>query len=168
MYECAETMAMRPSLRLALLLVVVLSAGCLGGPIGATGNETATTAPTTTCSETGVTPAPYPELPTNVTNESAREFSAAYERANLYDDILPRYSPNHVNLHVEVLSQESLDDGWRLTTRLEARHGGCGYSAMEDERAAYFINETAAYRSSDPAVDPRQSGVRIVNGTRSQ
>lgn len=162
----------RPALHLAVAACLVL-AGCSTGvpTTDSTSTPSETTTPTETtrsCPEVDYDQRTLPDLPQNVTAETAVEFAAAYENATVWNE-----------------NAEKADNSLRASTRGEVVNetdtgfvvyvsGGGSYVACHGEARAvadmrlhvnYFVNETTAVRLVQPdnkTDDPRENGGVVV------
>jgi len=162
----------RAALPLAVVACVLL-AGCpAGGPsadTAATLDEPTTTAETTrACVETAYDRKSVPDVPANVSAESAAEFAAAYENATVWNEIAADADNSlRVNTRAEVVNET--DTGFVVYVS-----GGGSYVACHGEARAvadmwlhvnYFVNETTVVRLEQPenkTDDPRVNGGQVV------
>ncbi len=150
---------MRQYRSLAVLLVLVLG-GCLSaGGAGTADGHTPTE-----------TPRPLPDRPDSLTNESAKEFVVAYERAHAWNAIR---NPNTTDLTLNAVTTRVNEsgDGYRVHVEMGLSHYqrvdggktvGDGYYT-----AVYFVNDSALLRAQAggevrPGPDPRNGTVLEV------
>lgn len=122
------------------------------------------------CPDGEVTPIPYPDRPTTLTNESVHRFVADLERAYVYDRESESGTVVSISMDPEPDEVTKVDDGWAVrietgfskeTCQDGARAVGDGYYTVR-----YFLNESHIYRAQDggagSAPDPREQGTRIT------
>lgn len=130
--------------RTSLLVVIVLAAGCVGGP----------SAGETTC-------AAYPVEPSNVTADSAERFVEGFERAHIRDRLEDDGSVDPSDPAFRITPTR---DGYVLRSEysVAVRSGG----SVGDHRvtATYFVNDSTVLRVGVRGV-PERTLDPIANGT---
>ena len=133
------------------LVVLTISAGCLGGAVlgGSSGDD----APS------------YPETPSELTNESVAEYARQYERTATYREV--KKLDNRVNLTCNATVEDRTDEGFyaragcAVTTR---SNGGVGSGGPGIGRA-YFVNDSETVRVAPERVSDR-SYAALYNGSK--
>ena len=140
----------RTPLSTILVVALLMLAGCGGSPQpgGSTDKPTMTLPPQPLDAK------PYPDQPTNVTNEKARTYVTSFERAYLWNDLLtPNTTTININIGMKDVTVTRADDGFVVglqvtysediarTDTQYGLHGNGNYTV------AYFINDTTTVRA---------------------
>lgn len=164
----------RRPLAAALLAVVVVSTGCLGGPVNAEGNTTSTASPSDTPDTVDI-PA-YPDFPSSLTNQTVLNYTKHFERASAYRRMLAQSNNSSGTLtdvqvsfiSASVKSPKTNAYLVRMEYALGTTVSHSGQPAVAGDRrvsAAYYVNETTVLRSAingpEPAPDPQTNGTSV-------
>jgi hypothetical protein len=150
---------MKSSLTPIIVMLFVLTAGCMFGP-----SERASTL-TSTTKHPDITEKPVPETPPNLTQENVVPFAKEFEKAYEWNQELTNRT---VNLSVAII-EESLvnttDSGYVVRLEAESFHTNGNRLADDDFYTVYyFINSTTIYRfkvhSVESTPDP-MNGERV-------
>ena len=162
----------RFALHLAVAACLVLAGCSTGVPTTNTtptlGETTASTETTQSCPEVDFDQRPLPDVPENVTAETAVEFAAAYEKASFWNENADK-ADNSLRVSARASVVNETDTGFVVHVSGDGGYVACHHSgrAIADAwfRVNYFVNETTVVRLEEPdnkTDDPRENGGVVV------
>ena len=162
----------RLALHLAVVACLVL-AGCVtnvptAAPTTTPSETTGSTETTLACQETDYDQRPLPDVPENVTAETAVEFAAAYENVTFWNENADK-ADNSLRVDTRASVVNETETGFVVHVSGGGSYVACIDSgeAVSDEwfRTNYFVNETMTARLVQPenkTDDPRENGGEVV------